>query len=350
MVTTTVTAAASAPSSALRSLTARRRAGVVVSAAVLALLVVGSIAIGANPLPLEVVWAALQNVDPALPEHLIVVEQRVPRTVLALVVGAALGVAGALMQGMTRNPLADPGLLGVSAGASFAMTLAVALLPITSLFGYIWFAFLGAVVATVAVYLLGTGRRGANPLTLTLAGVSLGAVLSGLTLSISLLDARTFRSIRVWESGSLADRGWEIIGPVAGFIVVGPLFAAGAARGLNAVALGDDLAVALGADARRTRLCVVIAVTLLCGAATAAMGPAWFVGLMVPHVARWICGPDQRWIIGLCALLGPALILAADVLGRVLVRPDELQAGLVTAFLGAPVLIALVRRSRARAL
>ncbi len=175
-------------------------------------------------------------------------------------------------------------------------------------------------------------------------------MLSGLTLTLTLLHAQAFLSIRVWESGSLADRGWDIIVPVSAFVLIGLGFAASAARGLNAVALGDDLAAALGANARQTRLFVVIGVTLLCGAATAAMGPAWFVGLMVPHVARWICGPDQRWILGLCVLIGPDLMLAADLLGRVLVRPDELQAGLVTAFVGAPVLILLVRRTRARAL
>lgn len=328
----------------------RRRAGT--SAVAILLLVLGllGIAVGAKPIPLDVVWAALHQFDPANPDHVVVIEQRIPRTVLGIVVGAALGVAGALMQAMTRNPLADPGLLGVSAGAGFAMTLAVAFLPITSLLGYVWFAFAGAVVATVAVYALGTGRRGSNPLTLVLAGVSIGAVLSGLTLTLTLLHAQAFLSIRVWETGSLADRGWDIIVPVTAFVLIGLGFAASAARGLNAIALGDYLAAALGANARQTRLFVVIAVTLLCGAATAAMGPAWFVGLMVPHVARWICGPDQRRILGLCLLIGPDLMLAADLLGRVLVRPDELQAGLVTAFVGAPVLILLVRRTRARAL
>lgn len=152
---------------------------------------------------------------------MIVVEQRIPRTALAIVAGAALGVAGALMQGLTRNPLADPGLLGVSDGASFAMTVAVVFLPITSLFGYIWFSFLGAVLATLAVYALGSGRRGASPLTLTLAGVSIGAVLSGLTTTLSILNAQTFMTLRAWEAGSLADRGWDIVLPVTGFVLLG---------------------------------------------------------------------------------------------------------------------------------
>lgn len=230
----------------------RRRAGT--SAVAILLLVLGllGIAVGAKPIPLDVVWAALHQFDPANPDHVVVIEQRIPRTVLGIVVGAALGVAGALMQAMTRNPLADPGLLGVSAGAGFAMTLAVAFLPITSLLGYVWFAFAGAVVATVAVYALGTGRRGSNPLTLVLAGVSIGAVLSGLTLTLTLLHAQAFLSIRVWETGSLADRGWDIIVPVTAFVLIGLGFAASAARGLNAIALGDYLAAALGANARQT--------------------------------------------------------------------------------------------------
>ena len=328
-----------------------RRARLLAALAMLLVMVVLSIALGAKPIALQEVWNALVHFDPSVTDQVIVRGQRLPRTALAIVVGAGLGVAGALMQGLTRNPLADPGLLGVSAGASFAMTLAVAFLPITTLLGYIWFAFLGAVLATVAVYRLGTaGRRAANPLTLTLAGVSLGAVLQGLTVTLTLLYSSVFVSIRVWESGSLAERGWDVVVPITIFVMAGLLLAAGAARGLNAVALGDDLATALGADRRRTRILVVLAVTLLCGAATAAMGPAWFVGLMVPHLARWFAGVDQRWIIAFCAVLGPVLVLASDVLGRVLVRPDELQAGLVTAFVGGPVLIWLIRRSKVRSL
>lgn len=325
----------------------RRWQGLGLAAGAMALAVVASVVLGSKSVSLADSWAALAHFDPTVADQVIVHDQRLPRTVLAIVVGCALGVAGALMQGLTRNPLADPGLLGVNAGASFAMTVAVSFLPISGILGYIWFSFVGAVVATIAVYALGTlGSRGASPLTLTLAGVSIGAVLSGLTLGLTLMDRTTFLAIRVWEAGGLADRHWDVVLTVAPFVVVGLLLAAGAARGLNATALGDDLATALGANQRRTRLLVVVAVTLLSGAATAAIGPVWFVGLMVPHVARWFVGPDQRWIIGYAAVLGPVLMLASDVAGRLLVRPDELQAGLVTAFVGGPVLIWLVRRTR----
>nr|WP_300141065.1 iron chelate uptake ABC transporter family permease subunit [Propionicimonas sp.] len=350
-MTATLARPDAAPAAAPRAPAAGRRLWLWLWLGALAVAVLLSIAVGAKPVPLPQVWDALFRYDPAVLDQVIVRDQRLPRTVLAIVVGCALAVAGALMQGMTRNPLADPGLLGVSAGASFAMTLAVAFLPITSLLGYIWFAFAGAVVATVAVYALGSaGGHGVGPLTLTLAGVSIGAVLSGLTVTLTLLHSNAFLSVRVWESGSLADRGWEVVLPVGLFVLAGLGFAAGAARGLNAVALGDDLATALGANARRTRFVVVVAVTLLCGAATAAIGPAWFVGLMVPHAARRFAGTDQRWLLTFCLVLGPVLMLCSDVLGRVVVRPDELQAGLITAFVGGPVLIWLARRTRMRSL
>ena len=325
----------------------RQLFGLLGAVAALGILVLLSLAIGSKPVPLGHVIDALTSYDGRIDDHVIVRDQRIPRTVLAILVGLGLGVAGALMQALTRNPLADPGLLGVSAGASFSMTLAVALLPITTMLGYVWFSFLGAVVATVVVYLLGSaGRTGSSPVTLALAGVAVAAVLSGLTATLALLDPMTFLTMRVWESGSLAERGWDVIGTTAPFLLVGLLLAAGAARGLNAVALGEDLATALGANLRHTKILVVVAVTLLCGAATAAVGPIWFVGLMVPHVARWIVGPDQRWILAYTLVLAPVLMLSSDIVGRVLVRPDELQAGLVTAFIGAPVLIWLSRRRR----
>jgi iron complex transport system permease protein len=328
----------------------RRLVGLVLVLAALVAMVLVSIMFGSKPVPLGHVIDAFTSYDGS-GDDVIVRDQRVPRTVLALVVGAALGVAGALMQGLTRNPLADPGLLGVSAGSAFAMTLAVAFLSISSSVGYIWFSFVGAVVATVVVYLLGTaGRMGGSPITLALAGVSIGAVLAGLTETITLLDEQSFLAMRVWDAGGLANRGWDIIGTITPFIVVGLLLAAFAARGLNAVALGDDLATSLGANQRRTRIVVIVSVTLLCGAATAAVGPIWFIGLMVPHAARWIVGPDQRWILAYTVLLAPVLMLSSDVLGRLLVRPDELEAGLVTAFIGGPVLIWLIRRASVRAL
>jgi iron complex transport system permease protein len=271
---------------------------------------------------------------------------RVPRTLAAVLVGAALGVSGALIQALTRNPLADPGILGVNAGAALFVALGVSLLGITSAGGYVWLAFAGALVVTVGVYLIGSAGRGdADPLQLVLAGVALGALLSGIVSALMLLDPWAFDQMRQWNAGSVVGRGGEVLGPVAPFLALGLALAALSAPALNSIALGDDLARSLGTRIVRTRVLVVLAVTLLAGGATAIAGPIGFVGLMIPHVARWIVGPDQRWILALTTLLAPSLVLAADIVGRLVVA-GELPVGIVTAFVGAPVLIALVRRRR----
>ena len=327
----------------------RRVLGLLAALAVLLLGCTLSLVLGSQMLPLDETLTALVR-DNGM-AHTIVVEQRIPRTVLAVLVGIALAVAGALMQGLTRNPLADPGLLGVSAGASFAMLVAVMLDPGAGRLTLVGASFVGAVVTTVVVYMIGAaGRRGSSPVTLVLAGVAIGAVLSGITATLELLSARLLLSGRTFAAGSLENRGWETVLMVAPCLVVGLLLAALAARGLNAFALGEDLAAALGANQWVTRTAVVVAVTVLCGSATAAIGLVWFVGLMVPHVARWLTGPDQRWVLAYSCVLGPALMVAADVVGRVVVIPDEIPAGLVTAFVGAPVLVWMVRRHGASAL
>ncbi|KAA9085549.1 iron chelate uptake ABC transporter family permease subunit [Microbacterium radiodurans] len=309
-----------------------------------------SLAIGANPLPLETVIAALRGT--ASPDAaFVVLDLRVPRTIVGLLAGAALGVAGALMQAFTRNPLADPGILGVNAGAALAVALGMSVFGIRAVSGAVWFAFAGALVVTVAVYLIGSGGRGAaGPIRLTLAGVALGAVLSGITTGIVLSDPDAFDAMRSWNAGSLLGRDADVIAAVAPFIAAGLVLAAILARGLNAVALGDDVARAQGANVRGIRIGVVAAVTLLAGAATALAGPISFVGLMVPHIVRWLFGNDQRVIVLGSAVLAPVIVLTADVIGRVLIAPAEVPVGIVTAFVGAPILIALARRRRASAL
>jgi len=343
-MTATETEAVAAPSRRRR-----RVLGLAAAAAALAVLVVLSLVFGSKPLPLADVVTALgrDNGDP----HVIVVGQRLPRTVLAVVVGLALAVAGALMQGLTRNPLADPGLLGVSAGAALGVVLAVRAVPGADGLLQTWAAFLGAVVTACAVFAIGSlGGRGRSPVTLVLGGVALGAVLQGIASTVVLLNADAFLTMRSWQAGSVADLGWPAVGTVAPFAAAGLVLAAVAARGLNATALGEDLATALGGSQWLTRVAVVGAVTLLCGSATAAVGVVWFLGMMVPHLARWIAGPDQRWILAYSLLLGPCLMVAADVLGRVVVAPDEIPAGVVTAVIGAPVLIGMVRRKKASGL
>ena len=330
----------------LVSTNSRRMAGLLVCLVVLAAVLLLSIAVGSKTIPFGTVIDALVNYDDSN-DHVIIRDLRLPRTLLGLIVGMALGVAGGLIQAMTRNPLADPGILGVNAGAGFAMVVAVAVFGLTSIWSYIWFAFLGAVIATAIVYTLGSiGRGGATPIRLTLAGVAIGSVLGGISSGITLLNPTAFDQMRQWNAGSLSGRSLEIVLAVAPFIHIGFFLALALARHLNAVALGDDLARSLGANITRTRILGVIAVTLLCGAATAAAGPIGFVGLMVPHVARWFVGPDQRWILPYTLVCSPILLLFSDVVGRIVLRPGELQVGIVTAFIGAPVLIMLVRRSK----
>ena len=320
--------------------------GLLVVLALLAIVTVLSVMVGSRDLPLSTVWDALTGADTGRDAQVVTI-LRIPRTVMGLLVGAALGVAGALIQAVTRNPLADPGILGVNAGSAFAVAMGVGLLGVTAPSGYVWFAFGGALVTTVVVYLVGSiGRGSVSPAQLTLAGIALGAVLSGITSALLLADQETFSVIRAWEAGSFADRGGEVISATAPFLVVGLVIALALGPALNAVALGDDLAHALGAKVLRTRVLSLLAITLLAGSATAMAGPVAFVGLMIPHIARWIVGPDQRWIIAYSVLLAPVLTVAADVLGRVILPTGEMQVGIVTAFLGAPVLVLLVRRER----
>lgn len=309
-----------------------------------------SIAVGSKGIPLTTVLAALAD-GPDDGDGYVIWELRIPRTVVGIAIGAALALAGALIQALTRNPLADPGILGVSAGAELFVALGLALLGIGSMSGSLWLAFAGALVVTVLVYAIGsTGRGGADPIRLTLAGVAIGAVLSGIVSAMVLADPATFDNLRGWGAGTIVGRGWDELLPVAPFLLLGAVLAAASAPSLNSIALGDDLARSQGTSVARTRVLVVLAVTLLAGGATAMAGPIGFVGLMVPHVARWFTGPDQRWILALSLLLGPCLVLAADLVGRLVIRPGEMPLGIVTAFVGAPVLILLVRRRKASGL
>nr|WP_246245108.1 iron ABC transporter permease [Pseudonocardia bannensis] len=305
-----------------------------------------SVAFGAKAIPLGNVWDAL--VAPTGSEDDIVVRSlRIPRTVLGILVGAALGLAGALIQGHTRNPLADPGLLGVNAGAAFLVVLGVYAFGVTTLFGYVWFAFAGALAASVAVFLLGsTGRGGATPVTLALAGAAVSALLQALTSSVIILDAETLDAYRFWNVGSLAGRDAEVAGQVVWFLVAGAVIGLAGAPALNALSLGEDVARSLGQSVRRTRVLGVVAITLLAGGATAACGPIMFVGLVVPHIVRAFTGPDYRWLLPASALTGSVLLLIADVAGRIVARPGEIQVGILLALVGAPFFIALVRRRK----
>ncbi|WP_425442686.1 FecCD family ABC transporter permease [Streptomyces indicus] len=323
---------------------ALRAAGLLVSLGVLLLVVVASIAIGAKQIPVGDVWHGLFG-NTGTDNDVVIRELRLPRTLLGLLAGAALGLAGAVMQALTRNPLADPGLLGINAGASAAVVSAISFFGVTSLTGYVWFAFAGSAAVMVLVYALG-GVRAATPVRLALAGTAATAALYGYINAVQIMDTAALDKMRFWTVGSLASASMSTVGQVLPFIGVGIVLALIVARPLNAMGMGDDTARALGAHVNRTRAVAMLAVTLLCGAATAACGPIVFVGLMVPHMVRSFTGPDQRWILPYATVLSPVLLLGADVIGRVVTRPAELQVGIVTALIGGPLFIFLVRRRR----
>ncbi|MCF4137653.1 iron ABC transporter permease [Streptomyces sp. Tue 6430] len=320
-----------------------RSLGLLVSVAVLLLVAVASIAIGAKELSLDQVWHGLFQDTGTYGD--VVVGERVSRTVLGLLVGAALGLSGTVLQALTRNPLADPGLLGINAGASAAVVTAITYLGVTSVSGYVWFAFLGAAAVGALVWFLG-GSRGATPVRLALAGTALSAALFGYVQAVMIMDKAALARMRFWTVGSLTSATNDTIWRVLPFLAVGTLLAFALARPLNAMAMGDDTAKALGAHLDRTRALSMLAATVLCGAATAACGPIVFVGLMVPHVVRSFTGPDLRWIMPYAAVLSPVLLLGSDVIGRVVARPSEVQVGIITALIGGPVFIHLVRRRR----
>ena len=327
----------------------RRRVGRVAGLAgglcLLAVMCVLSLFIGSAALDPEQVIAALTgSADPVT--RATVLEMRLPRTLLGVLVGAALGVAGALAQALTRNPLADPGILGVNAGAGLAVALAVAFFGVTTIDGYVWFAFAGALLSFALVYAIALrGPHGATPVRLTLIGVALTAVFTGISQSLELVLPRVFDQMRFWGVGSIADRPAGTVAFVAPFIVVGLVMALATGRAVNAIALGDDRARSLGVPVGLVRGASALAITVLCGAATAAAGPIAFVGLMVPHAVRLVSGPDQRWIMAHSVVAAPVLLVVADIVGRLVVWPAELRVGVVTALLGAPVLIWLVRRA-----
>jgi iron complex transport system permease protein len=315
--------------------------------ALLALACFASLAWGVRDVSLGTVWQALVDPAPGDNDISVVREQRGPRTLLGLLAGLALGLAGALMQGLTRNPIADPGLLGLNSGASLAVVVAIAVLGLSDLGQFVWFSYAGAALAALLVYgAASLGWEGPTPVRLALLGAAVTASTTALIMLVLTTDRSVLEDYRFWSVGSLVNRDPSLAGAVAPQLAVGALLALLSARFLNAMALGEDVARGLGQSVRRGRLLVVVAVVLLSGSAVAMVGPIAFVGLVVPHLARGLVGPDYRWVLPLSALMGPLLLLAADVAGRLVVRPSELEAGLMVAAVGTPVLIWLVRSSR----
>ncbi|MCZ9304780.1 MULTISPECIES: FecCD family ABC transporter permease [Corynebacterium] len=309
---------------------------------------------GARSIPAEDVWAALRDLPAtsSSPEEVpvnqrVVAELRLPRTILAIIVGAALGVAGALIQGHTRNPLADPGILGISSGAALSVVASYALLGISAPWATAVVAFLGAIAATALVFgLASAGRATVNPLTLVLGGAALSAVLSAITSAFVLTSENNLDRMRFWTVGSLAGRDMNIALSVLPFVALGLILAFATGPQLNILNLGDDVAAGLGINTAAARLGGMGIIALLAGAATAAAGPLGFIGLVVPHIVRALTGPDYKWILPYSALAGAALLLYADVVGRLIARPGELQVGIVLAFVGAPFFIVLIYRKK----
>jgi iron complex transport system permease protein len=319
-------------------------AGLIALAVALMLTCGLSIAVGSRSIEFSAVVDALAGDAPDSTESTVVRDIRIPRTLLGLLVGAALGLSGALLQGVTRNPLADPSIMGLSAGAAAFVVLGISVLGIRELSGYVWLAFAGTAVAALLVYALASvGRAGATPLKLALAGAAVGAGLWSITTGVVMSDVDALDQIRFWQVGSLAGRNMPVLEQVAPFLAVGLVMALICGRALNGLALGEHTAKALGQRVELTRGLTLLTVTVLCGAATAACGPIVFIGLIAPHVARAICGPDYRWVLPYCLVLAPLLFLCAEVIGRLVVAPGELEVGVVLGVVGAPFFIALVR-------
>lgn len=334
--------------------TARRPAAVRVgwiAAGLTALLVVCalSLAFGARPVSLEELLAALGGDSSSLGAA--AVTARMPRTVLAILVGAALALSGTGLQAVTRNPLADPGILGLSMGASLAVVTGMAFFGLSDPVAVVVVAILGGAAAGVFVYAVGSlGRDGATPLKLALAGAATTAALGSLVNAVLLPRVQEMTAFRFWQIGGVGGAVWDRILLVVPALVVGAVLVLVMARSMNSLALGDDVATGLGEHVGRTRLVSAAGAVVLCGAATAIAGPIGFVGLIVPHLGRLLVGTDHRWLLPFSALVGAVLLTGADVVGRVIARPDEVEVGIVTALVGAPAFIALARRRKVREL
>ena len=324
----------------------RQLAWLLALAAALAAAVLMSLAFGARTLQLPIVFDALAHFDPANGDHA-VVASRLVRTVAGLVVGASLGLAGTSMQGVARNPLADPSILGVNAGASLAVVAGIFFFGAAGVSSYLWFAFAGSAVAAVVVYgVASLGRSGATPVKLALAGAAAAAGMGSLMSAMLVTSQDSLELFRTWQVGALAGKSWDAVGAVLPFVTIGAVILLATGRLLNTLALGDDMARGLGHRPGQGRAVSAVGIVLLCGSATALAGPIGFIGLVVPHLLRGLVGPDYRWLLPLSLLAAPAILLTADVAGRVVLLPGEVPAGILAALIGAPVFIAVVRRGR----
>ncbi|NET07714.1 MAG: iron ABC transporter permease [Symploca sp. SIO2B6] len=317
--------------------------GLLVSLLILWLCLMASITLGAADIALGEVYQALRAFDGST-DHLIIRTVRLPRTITAVLVGAALAVAGALMQGITRNPLADPGILGISSGAALAVVVATFVFGTNSLNIYAWLAFLGAGITAITVYFLGSlGRGGLTPLNLTIAGAALTAFISSVTSGILIISQRTLEEIRFWLAGSLAGRDINLLLQVLPYFCIGLLLAFALGKQITTMSLGEDVAKGLGQETVWVKVMAALSIVLLAGASVAIAGPIGFIGLVIPHIVRILVGLDYRWILPYSAILGAVILVVADICARLVIKPQELPVGLMMPLIGAPFFIYLIR-------
>ena len=322
---------------------------VLAAVVLLGALTLASVAVGSRSVGWSDIVAAFQGDDTTM--NTAAVTLRIPRTVLAIIVGAALALAGVVMQGVTRNPLADPGILGVNTGASLAVVTALVTVGLSSPASYIWVGILGAGVTAVFVYAVGSlGRGGSTPLKLALAGAATSAALASFISAVLLPRGDVSELFQSWQIGGVGGASWTTIQQVLPFLAAGFAISLLASRALNSLALGDELAAGLGERVALVRGVAALGAVMLCGAATAVAGPIGFVGLVVPHLCRLLIGLDHRWLMPFSAVTGAVLLVASDVAGRIAARPDEIDVGIITALIGAPFFIYIVRRQKVREL
>lgn len=347
---TSVAHASTSGAARLRRPTSVRVLWLLIGAAVIVVLCILSVSFGVRTVSLDDIVAALSGQDDTVSQAAII--KRIPRTVLAILVGAALALSGAAMQAVTRNPIADPGILGVTNGASLAVVFGLAFFGLANPFSQMAVAIVGAAIAAVFVYSVGSlGRGGATPLKLALAGAATSAALGSLISAVMLPRVDLLQTFQSWQVGGVGGAEWPRIAVTAPVLALGALICFMCARGMNSLALGDDMAAGLGERVFRTRLVSAVGAVILAGAATAIAGPIGFVGLVIPHMCRMLIGTDHRWLLPFSALGGAALLLVSDIIGRVIApSSEEIQVGIITAVIGAPFFIWIVRRQKVREL
>ena len=323
---------------------------IILCLALLSILAIFSISLGAKSIAFTKVIDVLLGNDPDSLEAAIIL-QRIPRTVFGILAGGALGISGALMQSITRNPIADPSILGVNTGASLFVVAGIAFFNITVAYQYIWLAIIGAGVTAVFVYgVASMGKDGATPLKLALSGSAVSIVLGSLVSTIMLPNNRVMEAFRFWQVGSIGSATWENIMLISPFLIVGFIISMFISGYLNNLALGDEAATALGTNVVMTRTIGALSSVLLCGATTALAGPIGFVGLIIPHIIRLIFGSEMSKMLPLSFLGSAVLMLVSDIIGRIISLPGETEVGIVTAVLGAPVFILAIRKGRVKSL